>query len=551
MPKQKRTWPSALVALLVITLTVGLLPARAQVATNDTTITVTGGGWGHGVGMSQYGAYGRASAGDTHEEILSFYYPGSVLTELDATDDLRIHLHSARGTRVLPSQDPEHSGDIEIVDGEGNRIYNSRNGRELTVRKVDGGFRVMRPTNSGGNRNLCIDDDDVDRCQVDEIRLRFVQGEPIEVNGIDRVSVGTSGNSYRWGELAIYDRTFDDTDRTLWVVLEELGMDQYLYGLAEVPKSWPAEVLKSQVVAARTYAFDRATSRRANPGRDVPWDLFSTVDDQVYYGYGNETGTYGPVWLEAVDDTSGNVLLYDGEPITAFYSSSNGGWTEESGYVFVTSLPYLTANRDRHDDFRNPYASWSRDYTGDELGAWLASSSIGGVGSVVDVQITGNIGRSGRVDKATVEITGTEGTVTTTGNRFRIAVNAGVARAGGGLSRQLLSTKFAVTTLGGAEPVGAVDRVKRRQTGNVRIAGWVFDPDIDASVNVEIRVDDEAIHTVLADQSRFDIDAVFGEGTSRGFDVVLPIDNTVAHQVCVYADNIGPGGQMLLGCQVV
>ena len=516
---------------------IGLAPAGAQ-QEPQTTINISGGGWGHGVGMSQYGAYGRASAGDTHAEILDFYYPGAELTVTEPLNDLRIHLHSADGTRVDPS------GDIELISEDGDVLFTHGNGRELTIRKAPGTFTVLRP----GGRNICLDDADVDRCEGQEIRLRFVQGEPIEVNAINRVSIGTTGHQYQWGELIISERDLDPD--TLWVVLGELNMDQYLYGLAEVPASWPTETLQTQSVAARTYAFDRAQSRRPSASWDFPWDLYSTVNDQVYHGLDNETGPFGEAWTDAVDATSGEVLLYEDDPITAFYSSSNGGWTENSGYVFVTSLPYLPANRDRHDDFRNPNASWSRDYTGDELGAWLAASSIGGVGSVTDVTISGDIGASGRVDRATVRVTGTNGSLTTNGSSFRNAINSGVARAGGGLSRQVLSTKYDVLVLGGNDPIGAIDKIKRRNNDDVRITGWVFDPDSANNVRVEIRVDDEVVRTLDTLQSRFDVAEVFGEQTTRGFAVVVPVSSG-RHQVCVYADNIGSTEDLLLGCQVV
>jgi hypothetical protein len=72
-------------------------------------------------------------------------------------------------------------------------------------------------------------------------------------------------------------------------------------------------------VAARTYGYDRATTRRATSNWEWPWDLYSTVNDQVYHGLSKEIGEFGPAWVAAVDATSNQVLLYDGDPITAFY----------------------------------------------------------------------------------------------------------------------------------------------------------------------------------------------------------------------------------------
>ncbi len=542
--KARKRWrrPTTAVGVLLCAtaLVLGLSPATADDARNPTTITFEGGGWGHGIGMSQYGAYGRAADGQTHEQILDFYYPGSDLTEVETFDDMRIHIHSADGTVVTPTT----GGELQIVDADGNLIFNHRNGAPLTIRKVDGGFSVVRPNSTGG-RNLCLDDDGLDRCIGEGIRIRFVQGEPIKVDAINRVSIGTDGNRYQWGELVISERS----SSTLYVVLEQLTMDQYIYGLAEVPASWPSETLQAQAVAGRTYGYDRAVSRRASSNWDHPWDLYSTVNDQVYNGYAKEIGTYGPPWTQAVDATSGEVLLYDGEPITAFYSSSNGGYTEDSGYVFVTSLPYLVPTRDTYDDFQNPYGSWLRDYTGEEVGAWLANSRLGGIGSVTNVQVSGDVGASGRTDRATVTLTGTQGTIVTNGSSFRNVVNAGVVSAGGGLSRQVLSTKYKVFVLGASDPVGAIDKVKRRDD-QVRVTGWVFDADTADPVSVRIRIDDVLVESITTGQPRYDIDAIFGEGVSRGFSVKLPV-TPGAHQVCVYARNQLGSGRMLLGCEVI
>lgn len=544
-----RRWGAAFVA--AVTLTAGLVPAQAQTNNADSVITVSGGGWGHGVGMSQYGAYGRAADGHTAQEILEFYYPGAELT-VEEMPDVKVHLHSGNGTRIDPVDAPAGSDldDIEIVDGDGNLIFTHRIGSRLTVLRENGGFSVTRPNSTGG-RNLCIDDEGADLCQVDELRFRFQQGSPTEVDVINQISIGTTDNHYQWGELAVYARDFAPNS-TLWVVLEDLTMDQYIYGLAEVPASWPDATLQTQAVAGRTYAYDRIVSRRASSSWDFPWDLYSTVDDQVYHGYDKETGSFGANWTANVDATSDQVMLYNGDPITAFYSSSNGGWSEDSGYVFVTSLPYLIAQADQFDSYQNPNASWTRDYTGAEVARWFARiQSVGSVGdAVVDVTVGGNIGQSGRKDRATVTVVGTDRTREVSGNTFRNVINLGVASEGGGLSRQVLSTLYNVAVLGGEEPIGSVDRVSRNGE-NVTVRGWVFDPDSPDPVEVEVRIDGQTVATVRADSLRPDVDATWSEGAARGYVATVQADSSVARQLCVYADNIGPGGRLLLGCEVI
>lgn len=547
MNKHLRHRGVAFALIAIVAVVSSLLPAGAQTEP-DSTITVEGGGWGHGVGMSQYGAYGRAADGHTVEEILGFYYPGAELTSPNMPE-VRVHLHSGRGTIIRPVDAPsgDPADDIEIVDGDGNVIFNHGNGRNLEVRKVPGGFTVVR-SNSTGGRNLCIAGDGTDRCQVDELRFRFQQGSPTEVDVINQVSIGTTDNHYQWGELVVYERAQSPND-TLWVVLEGLTMDQYIYGLAEVPASWPAATLQAQAVAGRTYGYDRILDRRSSSSWNVPWDLYSTVDDQVYHGYDKESSVDGDRWVAAVDATSDQVLLYNDDPITAFYSSSNGGHSEVSDYVFVTALPYLPAQPDSYDSYQNPFATWSRDYTGSEVGQWLRNSGLANVGAVTSVRVSGNIGDSGRVDRATVTVSGPGGTAEMSGNSFRNSINIGVSGQGGGLSRQILSTKYTVSVLGGEDPVGALD-VARRRGDDVTVRGWVFDPDSLASVTVDIRVDGSTVATLTADETRFDVDAVFPGGQRRGYEATVTVPSG-ARQLCVYADNLGPGAQQLLGCQVV
>ena len=167
--------------------------------------------------------------------------------------------------------------------------------------------------------------------------------------------------------------------------------------------------------------------------------MYASVSDQAYVGTQVTSGASGANWTAAVDATDAQVLTSAGSPIQAFYSSSNGGHTERSDYVFVATLPYLVATADPYDQATgNANFSWTRTYSDAELGAWLNAAGRG-VGTVTGVSIGGNVGASGRVDKATVTVSGTDRTVTMTGNQFRLAVNVGAPS-----SRDLLSTKFAL-----------------------------------------------------------------------------------------------------------
>lgn len=531
-PTTRRRWlRRTLAASLVASVAIGgLLPAVADVPVVRGTVSVEGGGWGHGVGMSQYGARNRAEAGDSHADILGFYYPGAELEDRGTIDDLRVHVASGGAVALTTS------GPVEVVDADDEVIWSPSAATTFTIDRLVEGFTML----DGDGVDRCLDDD-ADVCGEGPLRIRYAQGvDSVRVDMINQVSIGLTGNRYHYGELVIHERTFQAG--TLWVTVDDLNMEQYLWGLAEVPASWPSAALQAQAIAGRTYAASRIEARRADPGWNVPWDLYSTVNDQVYRGLELEA----PAWQAAVDATAGVVAEYDGTPIEAFYTSSNGGHTEDSGYVFSTSLPYLPAQPDPFDADGNPYGSWRRDLTGLELEQWLDASPYGSVGIVTSVVIDGDVGASGRADRATVTVNGSDGSVSMSGNQFRSLVNNGVASVrGAGLQYQVLSTKYTVDLLG-SDPLGSLDRVER--SGNVvRVVGWVLDHDDQATVAIEVRVDNAVVIDADADRARFDVDVAHDRGEGRGFDVEVNVGDG-PHQVCVYTANLGGGEPLLLGC---
>ena len=208
--------------------------------------------------------------------------------------------------------------------------------------------------------------------------------------------------------------------------------------------------------------------------------MYASTVDQAYVGATQESST---PWVAAVTATDGLVVTSGGQPIQAFYSSSNGGASEASEYVFVTALPYLRANADPYDaSAGNPNASWTETYSGAELQFALAYAGRGDLGEIQSVAVTGGVGASGRVDRATVAVSGTAGSTTVTGNQLRAAVNAVMPGA-----RDLLSTKFSIA--GGTPPPAAppAPAPQHPPFGNFDhnvgvgkgafLVGWAVDPD--------------------------------------------------------------------------
>lgn len=161
-------------------------------------------------------------------------------------------------------------------------------------------------------------------------------------------------------------------------LIGELGFEDYIRGIAEVPRDWPMEALKAQVVAARTYALNRL--QNADTGGS--YDLCATTECQVYVGMKVEAGPWGERWVRAVDDTAGQVLMYQDEPAITYYSSTSPGRTFDVEDVFGgEALPYLRGGPER-DDGASPLSRWRVEVPFDDLARFLASQGLWGGGPI-------------------------------------------------------------------------------------------------------------------------------------------------------------------------
>lgn len=126
------------------------------------------------------------------------------------------------------------------------------------------------------------------------------------------------------------------------LVINQLGIEEYLYGVvpAEMPSWFPLEALKAQAVASRSYLVSQF-GNYASQG----FDILATQNNQVYKGYSAEH----PVTSRAVDATRGEVVVFRGQPIPAFFHSSSGGHTENSEDIWSAVLPYIRSRPDPYD----------------------------------------------------------------------------------------------------------------------------------------------------------------------------------------------------------
>ena len=284
---------------------VAALPATADAGGR---FTIRGAGYGHGVGMSQYGAYGFASHGWGYERILRHYYSGTALGR-SGRQTVRVLLQpsvsrasfsgaaSANGTSLKPGRTyyaRQGSGKVEIATASGK------------VKARTNGTMVVRPA-----------------------RGQLVLG-----------GVGTYRDNLEFRTSGIFGVQS----------VNAVGLENYVRGVVarESPSSWPAEALKAQAVAARTYAM---TTSKGGAG----WDHYPDTRSQVYGGVAAETASTDA----AVRATRGRVVTYDGEPVVTYFFSTSGGRTEnvEHSFIGAEPQPWLKSVKDPYDD-ASPKHRW-------------------------------------------------------------------------------------------------------------------------------------------------------------------------------------------------
>ena len=197
---------------------------------------------------------------------------------------------------------------------------------------------------------------------------------PARANGAEVVEIA-----------AIGDTTFEFNDRRYrgpmeivlysdgLAVVEEVQLDTYLGGIREVPFSWPEAALQAQVVAARTYLAWTLQRGRSETGRAHGYDICATSACQVYAGIAGIEGQDGDRWQRAIESTSGQILVYDGLPAQAVYSSSAGSRTRSVQDVWDSpAIPYLQGV-DSPEEGVTPFEEWVVDLPEEVFVAVLAA----------------------------------------------------------------------------------------------------------------------------------------------------------------------------------
>jgi SpoIID/LytB domain protein len=352
-------------------------------------VTVTGSGFGHGVGLSQYGALGMARDGRSTRSILTHYYSGTTVEAYPDNVDLRVNVVD-RGTSVSLRTEAlaDGGGAMQLVTG-GGQVVDLAAGATVVVTIEGGSLKVTTTPASGEARTFTTGG-----LTVRWSGARALAGPASVVKmtarSADAASTSSKARSYRWGALRFVPVARTDSDKVVRTRIEGIAIlnlhREYLRGLAEVPSSWPAAALQTQVIAARNYALTeyRGGTSELCGGCHL-WD---DTRSQVYRGWGTES--VAARWVTAVaatqtSRTSGLTVLYQGTPVRAYYSSSSGGRTRDAANAWGTSVPYLRSVTDPWsvDPAVNPsYARWQRSVPRAKI------ATVFGLPDVASVKVT-------------------------------------------------------------------------------------------------------------------------------------------------------------------
>ena len=428
---RRRAAALAALALVVPMLSLVAGTGTASAATADTfnrpasgVFTLTGHGWGHGHGMSQWGAEGAASRGVSASTIVSTYYPGTRATTI-ANSPIRVRLTATNSydLAVLPA------AGLTVTD---NARHTFRLNAPATM------WRVLSDT-----RGLHLQ--------------RFVAGRWLGATGAAAINLVSPVRFTDTASMisvvypSLYSRDYRGSVATTALGggavmnVATMSMEDYLRGVVpqEASPSWYPAALQAQAIAARTYA----AQQRASAG---VWSLYDICDSSACQAFGgtrlrSSNGSVTPIEYPQTDAaiaaTAGSIRTYNGAPAFTQFSSSNGGYSVSGGY------PYLVAKPDPWDGaVANPMHTWTAT-----LPVATLEARYPAVGTLLRLRVTSRDGNGqwgGRINTVVLEGTrnGSPTSVTTTGDSIYFA------RPFGSYADGLRSTWWTITNGGPAVP---------------------------------------------------------------------------------------------------
>ena len=348
--------PLIALAISIAVSPITFLPNAANAETVPATFAFQGSGYGHGVGMSQIGARAKALAGESATAILQYYYTGTIVETVTDTQILRINLGNLLTSAKLRSD--SKGAELQLFAGDlgetqtATPLLTFPSKTSLNLNLSDG---LLAISTTRGTTTKAI-------TTGSSFTLRWT-GTRYQDGSPTVISLTTNGatKKYRHGQISlkvIRDKTLG---KRLAIINSVRLQDEYLWGIGEVPSSWPTQALEAQAIASRTYAYAKSIKIRSA----CDCHLYATISDQTFAGYSKESEPrFGEIWKAAVNRTAGSIITYEGRPITAYFSSSSGGTTETSEHAWGTATPYTVSVPDSAsvDVALNPrFASWTRE----------------------------------------------------------------------------------------------------------------------------------------------------------------------------------------------
>jgi SpoIID/LytB domain protein len=397
LPSRRAAW-TALSGLLLSLAVVGGSVGAAQAAeivvpSADGSFAIEGHGWGHGRGMSQYGAQGAASLSKTADQITGFYYPGTAKAVLPSAN-IRVLLQADEGT------------DLQVLPASGMVVTDTATGAKATLPTGPARWRIT--IDSAGQHIASL---------TGSTWTPYALGGKTAFAGPVRFGAPLVRVLFPDGTSREYRTAVQAAKRTPTQIysVAVMPLDQYLFGVVprESSASWQAAALQAQAIAARSYS----AWKRDNAPKAQVFDICDTTQCQVFGGTnhysksGTKTALEYTSTNDAVRATAGVVRTYGGKTIFAEFSASNGGWSTDGDF------PYLKAQRDDWDGVTGSSVhSWSAKLTAAQVEARFPA-----VGKLVRMRVTARDGNGewgGRVKQVVLEGVDSSGaatSVTTTG----------------------------------------------------------------------------------------------------------------------------------------
>ena len=322
-------------ALLITALITSAAPAEAIEI--PPKFDFIGNGYGHGVGMSQIGARSRALSGESASAILNYYYKDVQVAPFVDTHTIRVNIAHLVKTIAFTTHTP--GARLEVFEGDiGNSVEFMPVASYATKKRATFTLASLPKERA--------------------LTLRWVGENPIIT-----MTQGSVSTKYKYGYITI------KALKGALVVTNTLALrDEYLWGISEVPSSWPAAALEAQAIASRSYALSKLSIIR--PSCDC--QVFSHISDQNFVGYSKESEPrFGHFWKDAVtrtiiDTSTSLVVLSNGKPAQTYFFSSSGGATQTTldAWGAATAFTQSVPDTASADVKLNPrFASWKASST--------------------------------------------------------------------------------------------------------------------------------------------------------------------------------------------